>query len=162
MAEPHSRQWPNRLPIWLLKILFHLYPPYLGTGIHIKTISPDFRFIEVTMKLRFYNKNYVGTHFGGSIFAMVDPYFMLMLIKNLGDGYVVWDKAAKIEFKKPGRGTLKATFRFSEEEIEKIRADVDANNKILLDRSVDILNEAGDVIASVVKTLHISKKKPAV
>lgn len=159
MAEAHDRTWPNRLSPAVLKILFNLYPPYLGTGIHVKTIAPDFRYIEVIMKMRWYNKNYVGTHFGGSIFAMVDPPYMLMLIRNLGSDYVVWDKAATIEFKKPGRGTLKAVFTYTEAEIQAVRAKVDELGRYELERSVDIVNQEGVIVATVVKTIHVSKKR---
>lgn len=147
------------MPMWLLKFMFYVYPPYWGTGFRIKTISKDYRFIEVYMKLRWYNKNYVGTHFGGAIYSMIDPFYMLILMKNLGKDYLVWDKAAYIEFKKPGRGTLRASFTFSEEEITAIRKQVDANEKFVFDKPVDIFNEDGIVVASVVKTLYVGKKR---
>ena len=94
----------------LFKTMINLYPPYLGAGIHIARISNDYRDLLVTMKLRFYNRNYVGTHFGGSLYAMIDPFYMLMLMQMLGPEYIVWDKSATIEFKKPGRGTVSAHF----------------------------------------------------
>ncbi len=158
MAEAHDRSWPNRLPAWVLKLIFNLYPPYLGTGIYVKTLAPDFLYAEVLMRMHWYNKNYVGTHFGGSLFAMVDPFYMLLLLRNLGSNYIVWDKGGHIEFKKPGRGTLKATFSYTKEEIETIRKQVDDHGKLVFDRSVDIKNSEGVVVASVTKTIHVSKK----
>ena len=71
----------------------NLYPPYWGTGIFVKKISPDFREIIVQMKMTWYNRNYVNTHFGGSLYSMTDPFFMLMLMQILGKEYIVWDKA---------------------------------------------------------------------
>lgn len=159
MPTEYSRTWPNRLPIWLLKLLINIYPPYLGTGIRIKTIKPDFRQVEVVMNMHWYNKNYVGTHFGGSIFAMTDPFHMLMLMRNLGPDYIVWDKAALIEFKKPGRGTLKATFIYTEEDIQAIRDQADANQKYIVDRSVDITDENNVNVATMTKTLYIRRRR---
>ena len=87
-----------------LKLLLNIYPPYLGAGIRVVQISGDFREVIVAMKLRWYNRNYVGTHFGGSLSAMTDPFFMLMLLNILGNDYIVWDQAARIQFLRPGRG----------------------------------------------------------
>lgn len=160
MPSQNDRQWMKRSPAWLLKLILYFYPPYLGTGFHLKTISPDFRFIEVTLKLHWYNKNIVGTHFGGSIFSMSDPFYVVMLLKNLGEDYIVWDKAAYIEFKKPGRGTLRAIFTLSEEEIQDIRLQADTQGKYVFDRTVNILDKENVVVATVVKTLFVAKKKP--
>ncbi|MBX3709130.1 MAG: DUF4442 domain-containing protein [Gammaproteobacteria bacterium] len=142
----------------MLRMFINLWPPYWGTGIHINKMTKDFRYIEVSMKLRWYNKNYVGTHFGGSMYAMTDPFYMLMLIKNLGEDYIIWDKASCIEFKKPGKGTLRAIFQFSEEEIHSIRNQANQNEKFIFDRSVDLINQDGVVVATVVKTLYVRKK----
>ncbi len=87
-----------------LRRLLNVYPPFLGAGIYIKRIAMDYREVDVEMKLRWYNRNYVSTHFGGSLYAMTDPFYMLMLINILGEGYAVWDKAAHIDFVSPGRG----------------------------------------------------------
>src|SRR5580700_939402 len=159
MASHHLRRWPSRIPLRLLKIILNIWPPYLGAGIKVKTISADFRYIEVIMKLRWYNKNLVGTHYGGSIYSMADAFYMIMLIKNLGKDYIVWDKAAHIEFKKPGRGVLHAIFKFSEEDIAHIKHQAKVHQKYIFDRAVDILNEQGEVVASVVKTLYVQCKK---
>src|SRR5262249_42185897 len=105
-----------------LQRLLRFYPPFLGAGIRISHVSEDMRTIEVRMPLHFWNRNYVGTHFGGSLYAMCDPFFMLILINHLGPDYVVWDKSAAIRFKKPGSGTMKAVFHVPPERIEEIRA----------------------------------------
>ena len=113
----------------IIKLIINLYPPYLGTGITVKRISPDYREMCVQMKLRWYNRNYVKTHFGGSLYAMTDPFFMLMLIHILGKDYVVWDKAAHIDFIKPGSGTVAADFLIHEEQIQDIAERTSSGGK---------------------------------
>ena len=141
-----------------IKLIINLYPPYLGTGITVKSISADCTEVCVQMKLRWYNRNYVKTHFGGSLYAMTDPFFMLMLIHILGKDYVVWDKAAHIDFIKPGDGTVTADFRIEEEQIQDIIDRTSNGEKYFPEFSVDIKNESHDVVARVVKTLYIRKK----
>jgi hypothetical protein len=141
-----------------LKLLINLYPPYWGTGISVKSISPDYREICVQMKMRWYNRNYVKTHFGGSLYAMTDPFFMLMLIHILGKEFVVWDKKAHIDFIKPDQGTVTARFFIQEEQIEKIINITSGGQKYFPEFSVDIENEAGEKVARVVKTLYIKRK----
>jgi len=114
--------------------------------------------IDVEMKLRFWNKNYVGTHFGGSLYAMTDPFFMLMLLDNLGPEYLVWDKAATIRFKKPGRGKVRAEFRLSDEQVDEIRRAVAANGKAEPTFVVQVKDEAGEVVAEVEKVLWVKRK----
>ncbi len=140
------------------KLLLNVYPPYWGTGIVVKKISPDYKEIIVQMKMRWYNRNYVNTHFGGSLYAMTDPFFMLMLLQILGKEYIVWDKAAHIEFIKPGRGTLTAKFIITEEEIGNILKNTADGQKYLPEFSVDIKDEADETVASVTKILYVRKK----
>src|ERR1700675_725731 len=104
-----------------LRRWINLWPPFLGAGIRIRQIARDMKSIDVEMKLRFWNANYVGTHFGGSLFAMTAPFYMLMLMANLGRDYIVWDKAASIRYRKPGKGTVRAEFRLSDPQVEEIR-----------------------------------------
>ena len=139
----------------------NLYPPFLGAGIRIKRISDDLRTIEVEMPLRFFNRNYVGTHFGGSLYAMCDPFFMLILINNLGPDYIVWDKAATIRFKKPGTGLVKAVFHVPEERIEEIRAQVQVQGKVEPQFQALVKDADGNVIAEVDKLLYVRKKERA-
>src|SRR6476661_4249183 len=98
-----------------------LYPPYLGAGIHVTAVNAEVTRIEVAMPLRASNRNFVGTQFGGSMYSMCDPWFMFILLHNLGPEFIVWDKAATIRFLKPGRGTVRAVFELSREEIENVR-----------------------------------------
>jgi hypothetical protein len=141
-----------------LKQRIRFYPPYLGAGVRVTHVSDDFRSVTVEMPLRFYNKNYVGTHFGGSIYSMCDPFYMLMLINILGPNYIVWDKAATIRFKKPGRGLVKATFHIPEARIAEIRAAADAQGKVKPELQVAVTDSSGNVIAEVDKLLYVRRK----
>ncbi len=142
---------------WKIRLL-SLYPPYLGAGIRVKA-SPDLRTFEVRMKIRWWNRNYVGTHFGGSLYSMCDPFFMLILVEALGPGYVVWDKAATIRFLRPGRGTVHATFHIPLVKIEEIRASADTRGKIEPVFHVSVLNDKGEVVAEVEKLLYVRTRE---
>ena len=142
----------------LLKWMLNVYPPYWGTGISVKSIAPDYKTVHVQMRMRWYNRNYVKTHFGGSLYAMTDPFFMLMLMHILGNDFVVWDKAARIEFVKPGTGTLAAIFLIKDEEIEDIRQNTADGQKYFPEFSVDITDVAGEVVSRVSKILYIRKR----
>src|SRR5262245_46266463 len=100
--------------------MLNLWPCYRGTGGRVTFISSDWQQVNVRLKLGLRTRNYVGTIFGGSLYGAIDPIYMLMLIKILGPAYVVWDKAATIRFKKPGRSALEAQFLITEEEIATI------------------------------------------
>lgn len=136
----------------------NLYPPMLGAGIRSRKV--DERTVEVQMKLTALNRNLVGVHFGGSLYSMCDPWFMLILMRQLGRDYIVWDKAASIQFKKPGRGRVSARFHISPERVEEIRRDVDTQGKIESVFQVDVLSDMGEVVASVEKLLYVRKKNP--
>ncbi|ALS97161.1 DUF4442 domain-containing protein [Lacimicrobium alkaliphilum] len=141
------------------KLMINCYPPYLGTGIRVSKVTPDYRFLQVEMPLRWYNRNYVGTHFGGSLSSMADPFYMLMLINNLGPDYIVWDQAGSIEYRKPGRGRVKAVFEISQELLDEIRQQTVGGEKFIKPLTVDITDEAGDVVAHVSRTLYFRRKK---
>jgi acyl-coenzyme A thioesterase PaaI-like protein len=144
---------------WLIRML-NLYPPYLGAGVRVKA-SPDLRTFEVRMRLRWWNRNYVSTHSGGSLYTMCDPFFMLILLEALGSGYVVWDKAATIRFRRPGRGLVKATFHIPQERIDEIRAMADAEGKVEPTFQADVVDEQGKVVAEVEKLLYVRRKDKA-
>ena len=143
---------------WMERLI-NLYPPLVGAGIRSRTL--DERTVEVEMKLTAFNVNLVGVHFGGSLYAMCDPWFMLILMRLLGKDYIVWDKAASIQFKKPGRGRVRARFHIPPERVEEIRKDVDVHGKIEPVFFVDVVGEEGEVIASVEKLLYVRRKKPS-
>ena len=135
------------------------YPPLLGAGIRVLQREGDAYTIKVKMPLTRLNLNAVGTHFGGSLYAMCDPWFMLILMQHLSREYIVWDKAASIQFVKPGKGTVFATFHIPPETIAAIRAQADAGEKLEPIFNVDVVDGAGDVIARVEKRLYVRKKK---
>src|ERR1044071_7486088 len=118
MSAALLQRWAGRLSPRMTRRLFNLYPPFRGAGIRVTELSDDFLYVRVEMPLRWYNVNYVGVQFGGSIYAMTDPFFMLIYMRALGPEYVVWDRAARIEFLKPGRRRLIAEFRVTAEEVE--------------------------------------------
>ena len=127
-------------------------------GVRVTHVSEDFREIRVEMPFRFYNRNYVGTHFGGSLYSMVDPFYMVMLIEILGPEYVVWDKSAQIDFIKPGRGTMTARFVVEQERLEEIRRTTAGGERILPAWTVEVRDGRDDVVARVVKTLYVKKR----
>lgn len=134
------------------------WPPFWGSGVKVTNISKDMTSLVVEMKLRWWNRNYVGTHFGGSLYAMTDPFYVLMLIHKLGREYIVWDKSADIRFKKPGKGRVHAKFTLSEEQILAIRNEADKNPKSEPEFSIMIIDEGGDVVAEVRKVLYVRRK----
>lgn len=141
-----------------MRLVMNFWPPFLGAGIRVTRLQPDWRAIDVEMKLRFWNANFVGTHYGGSLYSMADPFYMLMLIENLGRDYIVWDKSASIRFRKPGKGKMLASFRLSEEQIEAIRQQLQTEEKVEPTFLVEIRDEAGELVAEVQKLLHVRKK----
>ncbi len=141
-----------------LRRLINLWPPFLFTGIHATRISPDYREVDCQLSLRWYNRNYVGTHFGGSLFAMTDPWYMLMLMPLLGRDYFVWDQQAGIEFIAPGRGKVTARFRIDDATLAEIRERTASGEKYLPQFVIDIVDEQNELIARVTKTLYVRKK----
>jgi len=141
-----------------LKRWIRMYPPYLGAGVRVTELADDFKTVRVEMPLRFYNRNYVGTHFGGSLYSMCDPFYMLMLINILGPEYIVWDKAATIRFKRPGKGVVKAVFQLSDEQIAAIKAAADTQGKVEPQFQVTVTDSDGNVVAEIDKLLYVRKK----
>lgn len=152
----------NIYPLWKfleenygLEEAFSIFGPYAGASIKPKLL--DNHTIEVSMPLVITNTNYVGTHFGGSLYSMCDPFFMFLLMKNLGENYMVWDKSAKIDFLKPGRGTVTARFHIPKEEIENILSILKVQKKTIRTYQTQILDENKELIAEVSKELYIRK-----
>jgi len=138
--------------------LMNFYPPYLGAGVRVKVLDKDELIVRVDMNLNIFNKNYVGTHFGGSLYSMVDPFYMLILMRKLGRDFIVWDKKADISFKRPGRENVYAIFEIKREKVVQIREEVGKLGKCEPVFEVSIKNQKGDVIATVLKTLWVKKK----
>ena len=144
-----------------LKLVLNLYPPYLFAGVRVTKIDPGWRVLHVSMNLSWFNQNAVGTHFGGSLYSMVDPHLMLLLMQALGSDYVVWDKSAKIEFHKPGKGRVGSVIRITDEDLEEIRQKTEGGDVYRPRFELTILDEDGDIVATVTKILHIRCRKPA-
>jgi acyl-coenzyme A thioesterase PaaI-like protein len=139
--------------------MINWYPPMIGAGIRVIDASPDFTEITVEMKLRWWNRNIVGTQFGGSLYMMCDPFFMAILMAGLGKDYIVWDKAAAIRFVKPGRKAVRAVFRIPAEDIARIRLAADTQGKTEPEFEVDVVDSDGLVVAKVHKTLYVRRKE---
>lgn len=145
-----------RLPLLLKLIRF--WPPFFGAGIKVVSFDQTLTALRVEMRMRWWNKNYMGTQFGGSLYSMTDPFYVLMVINALGKDYIVWDKAAYIRYKKPARETVFANFQIEQNQIDQIKKALAMQEKIEPEFIISITNAAGDTLAEVRKILHISKK----
>jgi acyl-coenzyme A thioesterase PaaI-like protein len=143
----------------LLRWAMNLWPPFLGAGIRVRRIAPDFREVEVDLPLRLYNRNDAGTQFGGSLFAMTDPFFMLMLVNNLERDYLVWDKAASIDFVAPGRSRVRARMRLTEHDLDQIRARTADGDKHLHLFRTEITDAEGLVVARLEKLVYVRRRR---
>lgn len=144
----------------LFRHIMNCWPPFWGTRVHITYIALDWREVRTRMKLSLRNKNYVGSHFGGGLFTMTDPFYMVMLVNVLGSEYLVWDKAASIEFVAPGRSTVYAHFNITDQMLDDIKRATAGGEKFEPVYPIEIVNDAGEVIARVQKTLYIRRKMP--
>ncbi|PWK89022.1 acyl-coenzyme A thioesterase PaaI-like protein [Lentzea atacamensis] len=142
-----------------LRLGMNLWPPFLFAGIRVVEISPDYRYARVKMRLRPWNRNFFGTHFGGSLFAMTDPFWVLLLFNQLGGEHVVWDQAGEIEFVAPGRGTVYAEFRLTDEHVERVLDQTASGEKALIWFETDVVGQDGTVIAKVKKQVYARRKR---
>lgn len=143
----------------LFKWGFNLSPMYRRTTGRVKEVSPDFKSVEVKIPISYKNKNYVGTIFGGSLFAATDPKYMVQLIQILGRDYVVWDKSSVVRFKRPGSTDAFARFEFSDEEISQIKSDVDRKKEIDITKQVLLKSQTGMLFCEIEKVIYIADKK---
>ncbi|MCL1061963.1 DUF4442 domain-containing protein [Shewanella benthica] len=141
-----------------MKRLLNLYPPYIGAGIKITHLSQDWRQLHVAMSVRWYNRNAVNTHFGGSLYSMVDPHLMLLLMQLLGRDYFIWDKAADIEFLKATKKKVTCVISISDNDLEEIKQGTQGGDKYFPTFTLEIKDEMGEVIARVNKTLYVKRK----
>lgn len=142
-----------------IRKIINIYGPYFGAGVKATYISKDFREARVSLPLRWYNRNYVGVHFGGSLYSMIDPFYMLLLMNTLGKDYIVWDQSAEIQFVKPGTGTVSARFIVTDEMLAEIKLKTANGNKFLPTYPVTIIDEQGEIVAKANKTLYIRRKR---
>lgn len=138
---------------------FNFFPAFRGSGARVLYIAEDYREIRVKIPLSWRTRNYVGTIYGGSLYAGIDPIYMIMLIKNLGSRYTVWDKSAQIRFKRPGRETLFAEFLLTEEELAEIKTILQGQSSVDRIYTVEIKDRNGKVHCSVEKTLYIANRE---
>lgn len=149
----------NRLRLWWMRTAFNLFPCYRRTGARITAIAPDLKQVRVKLPLNWKTRGYWGTTFGGSLYGAVDPVYLVMLARNLGRDYQIWDKSAAVHFKRPGRGTLFATFTLTDVELAAIRAALDTEPKIDRTYHVELVDAAGEVHATIEKTLNIRRRR---
>lgn len=149
---------PESLRTRAFRHYFNLFPAYRGTGGRVTYLASDWLEARIRIPLSWRTRNYVGTIFGGSLYGAVDPVYMLMLIQALGPDYVVWDKAASIRFRRPGRTTLHARFVLSPEELAAIRDTLTREPTVDRVYTVEVTDSAGVVHAIVEKTLHVRRR----
>ena len=142
----------------LFKQMLNLYPPYLGAGVRVEYISEDWKELQVSMALRWYNKNAVGTHFGGSLYSMIDPHLMLLLMRLLGKEYLVWDKSAEIEFVKTSRKKVTSVIKISDKDLEQIIRNTEKGEKYFARFIIEIRDENNELVTKVEKVIYVRKK----
>ena len=156
-----------KMPSWqslggdhrVLRHGMNIWPPFLASGIHVEEISANWRYVRVALHKRPLANNYVGTLFGGSLFSMTDPFWMIMVLRALGPGYVVWDKAAEIEFVSPGKATVVAEFRLTDEHLAQLREAAADGSKVLRWFDTDVHTHDGTLVARVRKQLYVRRKR---
>ena len=144
-------------PKTVVKLLSY-WPPYLMAGVKIDYVQDDFKKIVVKMRQRFWNTNYVGSHFGGSLYSMTDPFFMFMLLENLKEEHIVWDQSAEVEFLKPAKGVVTAVFEITDKDINDIKEKALSEFSFSRTFFVNIVDLKGVVVARVSKGLYIRRK----
>lgn len=144
-----------------LRRLFNLWPPFLFCGIRVEALADDWHYARVHLKLRWYNRNYVRTQFGGNLFSMTDPFWMIMTMEALGHDYIVWDKAGAIDFVAPGRADVIAEFHLEESVLDEIRTATASGEKYLHWFEVPIMTADGELIARVRKQIYVRRKPTA-
>ena len=141
----------------VLRWVFNLWPTFRFAGVRVRAIATDFTAATVELRLGLLNRNYVGTAFGGTLYAMTDPFYMLMMMRQLGAGYVVWDRAGAVRYLKPGKGVITANFVLPAEEVARVRGLLGESGKLDQTYTVDLRDAVGQLIAQVEKTLYIRK-----
>lgn len=138
-----------------VKFFLNMYFPYIGAGVKVNDINYEEGYIKVSMPLTWRNKNIVGTQFGGSLYSMTDPFFMALLMQKLGFEYVVWDKAAHIDFIKAGTGDVFVTFMIDDQEVQTIKELAKDGKAVFREYTAHIVDKNDEIIAKVQKTVYI-------
>lgn len=144
-----------------LRHVLNAWPPFLFSGIHVTRLDADFRHARVELRMRPWNRNYVGTHFGGSLFSMTDPFWMLLVMQSLGRDYIVWDQSGSIDFVRPGRGTVHAAFDLDDATLDAIRSETADGARYLHWFDTEVTDASGDVVARVRKQVYVRRKRRA-
>ena len=150
-----AESWRTRL----MRYRFNVFPAFRRTGARVTHLSADERHIRIRLPLNLNTKNYVGTLYGGCMYAAVDPFYMVMFIRLLGKDYVVWDMSGRIEHLKPGRSALTAEFHISDEDLQLVRDELALHGKLVRDYVIELVDEHQEIHARITKTLYFSKKK---
>ena len=148
-----------RLSPGQLRLALNLWPPFLGAGIRVRRISADWRYVRVELRHGWLNTGAFRTHFGGSLYAMTDPFPALQLVHLLGPDYLVWDRAASIDYLKPGRGRVHVESRVAAEEVERLRAAAAGGEKQLPVYAVEVIDQSGEVVARVRRTVYVRLRR---
>ncbi|HEY0788454.1 MAG TPA: DUF4442 domain-containing protein [Thermoanaerobaculia bacterium] len=163
LREALGRRWQS-IRKRLIYRLINFWPPYFFAGIHVTRLDPAHGVAEVELRTHWWNANYHGTAYGGSLFSMTDPFYALILIEHLGPRFMVWDKTSSIRFRRPGVGTVKARFEIARETIDEIRETAIREGKAEPSFVCDIVDAKGETVARVEKLVHVkrvTKKKAA-
>ncbi len=139
----------------------NLWPPFLFAGVRVLHIADDWSSARVRLRLGRFNRNYFGTHFGGSLFSMTDPFWALLVVSSLGRDYIVWDRAAEIDFVSPGRGDVFADFKLTPDRLEEITSATADGAKALPWFACTVTAADGGVVAEVRKQLYVRRKRSA-
>ena len=145
---------PRRLALGM-----SLWIPNLCSGIRVRRFSEDWTHATVELHVNVFTRNYVKTAFGGSMSAMTDPYFFMLVMHQLGRDHVVWDTRGEIEFVKPGRGVLTAHFHVPAEKVAELRERARGGAKVLEWFETDIRDASGDVVARVRREVYVREKR---
>lgn len=143
----------------LFKLFFNLSPMYRRTTGRVTKVEPDFSSVEIRVPISYKNKNYVGTIFGGSLFAATDPIYMVQLIQILGKDYVVWDKSSMVKFKRPASSDAYAVFAFTDDEINQLKADISEKKEVDLVKPVLLTSKDGKLFCEIEKVIYVADKE---
>jgi acyl-coenzyme A thioesterase PaaI-like protein len=149
----------NRINAGTMRRILNLWPPFLCNGIRVTHIASDWRRARVELRSRPWNRNYVGVHFGGNLFSMTDPFWMLLTMHALGGDYIVWDQAGTIEFLKPGRGTVRAGFELDDATLDRLHEATAGGAKHLHWFETAVIDASGEVVARVRKQVYVRRKR---
>lgn len=149
----------SRIRARTLRRVLNIWPPFLFAGIRVEFWSDDWRHARVRLGKHWYGRNFVGTLFGGSLFAMTDPFWMIMTMQSLGTDYIVWDKAGAIDFVAPGRETVYAEFHLEDSALDEIRAATAGGEKYLRWFESEVKTAGGELIARVRKQIYVRRRR---